>query len=806
MADPVTSDPQGREQLKSEELKNNLATLKGVVKNGDVSAVPQQLRQAVQGAKQYVNLVKKNSQQPNPSPLMLKKLEAVEDIEKTLPGLVQRGKDALLLNNPSKVNELLGSVRRVQRAVDRGDQPQDEKRMRDIWNDIVNHVGKARKASQELNPVVAKDGLAKITDALRDLRNTADRRAGQLPDRALIEVPMTELEKAFQKFGEKIREGYNGNKNSDAEIEKQVLPTLNDTWRRLCDLVGVNKIAPLQDIESLINDVQASADTCDPVRLATAAKELVNQINVLPRHVELISDPTQRDEAKRAVDQLASRMRDFITKARDAVRNPEDTWLVDETQHAADKMKLPLTQIKYLMDPVPYDRPVESAGGQTKKAMADLREAIKTGNSENIRNALQDLRDAMAKYNQQAEEATEKLKDRDPKKKDLVMDELCKFKNNMRDVQALKNKPTEIEKIKEVIDGVEDSVNDVLRAQQGTERDDLIKALAFNENLLASLGSIQDDQLELDDLLETAGTLSSLLRGLVGETKKVARNLGVTDQCLIGMSKAALELDQLIQRLENGPELSTGGSRGIGGAGAATGGGTSTGAGTRASDVGGGAGTAGDAGSGGSSALGAGTGSGSTGGGGTSAGTGGGADEVCMEQLPPIPLGVTAIPDHKFQAIDLRDAVSLEDVVDAVAYDIHQQAKLTSTEGDLVAMELSNLAAAARTGERQALLMAAKAAATHIQVLCQKLNEVGLAIPCRNQRERLEQDRLLKCSQGLKDYATQLKILAAVKASTIEDSRDTDDTLASLTMNLGLLLKQGLRAIHVTEATILKHK
>eukprot|EP01126_Amoeba_proteus_P065314 TRINITY_DN9267_c0_g3_i3.p1 TRINITY_DN9267_c0_g3~~TRINITY_DN9267_c0_g3_i3.p1 ORF type:complete len:228 (-),score=88.04 TRINITY_DN9267_c0_g3_i3:70-753(-) len=213
-----------------------------------------------------------------------------------------------------------------------------------------------------------------------------------------------------------------------------------------------------------------------------------------------------------------------------------------------------------------------------------------------------------------------------------------------------------------------------------------------------------------------------------------------------------------VRGLENGPELSTGGSRGIGGAGAATGGGTSTGAGTRASDVGGGAGTAGDAGSGGSSALGAGTGSGSTGGGGTSAGTGGGADEVCMEQLPPIPLGVTAIPDHKFQAIDLRDAVSLEDVVDAVAYDIHQQAKLTSTEGDLVAMELSNLAAAARTGERQALLMAAKAAATHIQVLCQKLNEVGLAIPCRNQRERLEQDRLLKCSQGLKDYATQLKI------------------------------------------------
>ena len=164
-----------------------------------------------------------------------------------------------------------------------------------------------------------------------------------------------------------------------------------------------------------------------------------------------------------------------------------------------------------------------------------------------------------------------------------------------------------------------------------------------------------------------------------------------------------------------------------------------------------------------------------------------------------------AIQDSHFQQIELSSAVTFEDVAAAVAFELHQKAKAISAEGDSVALELSNLSKAARSGDRQQLLMAAKAAAAHIQAFCRQLTDLAKAIPCKNDRERREQDRLLRCAQGLKDYATQLKILAAVKAATIEDSRDTDATLAALTRNLGGLLSQGLTAMQITQATIIKH-
>jgi len=350
---------------------------------------------------------------------------------------------------------------------------------------------------------------------------------------------------------------------------------------------------------------------------------------------------------------------------------------------------------------------------------------------------LKNLKDAMAKYNGKATDAADNIGKANPRKRNLMDAALGNFRAIATDVDSIQNRPTDTAKIIEVMDSVGDAVDEVLDTQRANEKDDAIKGAAITNNIFASLGAFGDDDLDLGDLLSTAGTLSDLLRGLIGDTGKIARALGNNPAALTPAAKAALDLDRLLARLE-GKEVDF--------------------------------------------------------------------EPVKLETLPPVQLSGPISQDTHFQAIDLKNAHSFEDVAAAVAYKIHEQAKLISTEGDNVAVELANLSRAARAGDRQTLLLSAKAAAAHIIAFCRKLTEMANSIPCRNERERREQDRLLKTAQALRDYATQLKILAAVKAATIEDSRDTDATLTTLTKNLGALIGQGLTAMQITNATILGRK
>jgi len=143
----------------------------------------------------------------------------------------------------------------------------------------------------------------------------------------------------------------------------------------------------------------------------------------------------------------------------------------------------------------------------------------------------------------------------------------------------------------------------------------------------------------------------------------------------------------------------------------------------------------------------------------------------------------------------LSNARTFDEVAAAIARQIHEQAKQISQEGDNLAMELANLAKAAKSGDRQAMLIAAKAASAHILAFCRQITEVAHKMPCKTHHEKREQDQLIKCAQALKNYGTQLKILASVKAASIEESRDTDESLSSLTRNLGEAVQAALKGM-----------
>jgi len=74
----------------------------------------------------------------------------------------------------------------------------------------------------------------------------------------------------------------------------------------------------------------------------------------------------------------------------------------------------------------------------------------------------------------------------------------------------------------------------------------------------------------------------------------------------------------------------------------------------------------------------------------------------------------------------------------------------------------------------------------------------------KNAHEQSIQDHLVRCSQGLSNYATQLKILTSVKAASIEESRDTDESLATIATDLGDLIGQALTSMSITTSTILR--
>jgi len=83
------------------------------------------------------------------------------------------------------------------------------------------------------------------------------------------------------------------------------------------------------------------------------------------------------------------------------------------------------------------------------------------------------------------------------------------------------------------------------------------------------------------------------------------------------------------------------------------------------------------------------------------------------------------------------------------------------------------------------MILASKSAANNINILTKELLAYSSKIQGTNARQRNAQDTLVRCANGLRNFATHLKILTAVKATSIHESRDTDHTLATLVTELG---------------------
>jgi len=296
--------------------------------------------------------------------------------------------------------------------------------------------------------------------------------------------------------------------------------------------------------------------------------------------------------------------------------------------------------------------------------------------------------------------------------------------------------PADAHRIKNLMDEIPDRVDNWLDDFRGDTKDDALKAAARLGNLMASLGNIGDEDSDLGDLLATAGQLSDLLRGLIGNTGDTARKLSMTERELTPAAQAALNLDRLLKEIQGGDT-------------------------DKARDL-------------------------------------PKTQEVAVDLPAP---KWTPASETMFDNIKLSQARTFDEVAAAIAREIHELSKKISQDGDNLAMELANLARAARSGNKQAMLLAAKACSAHILAFCKQINDVANKMPAKSQHEKKDQDQLRKCAQALRNYGTQLKILTSVKAASIEESRDTDESLSSLTRNLGDAVQVALKGMIAVEVT-----
>eukprot|EP01123_Difflugia_compressa_P010123 TRINITY_DN3607_c0_g1_i1.p1 TRINITY_DN3607_c0_g1~~TRINITY_DN3607_c0_g1_i1.p1 ORF type:complete len:1066 (-),score=312.92 TRINITY_DN3607_c0_g1_i1:83-2947(-) len=724
---PILTDPRDKEQEAYERLNDLVDGVKKAVREENPKMLNNQIRGAVAAAKDLADKMT--------DPENLKKLppyqrqakeQGAKDILDSLPRIVKNA--GPVLKNPKDegaAEDLMDALRRLQRAADKPNRRKDEQEIRDNLADALAALKKTQAAAKAGDAKGVADGNNDLANALANLRKAGDRMKERNPDPRSIEQPLSELEKMFEKFKKVTPEAARGDVGATKEMDNTV-PAIQKALDDLGKLTRARDISPLIDVEDAVDRVIAATDSDDPTRLTPALKDLTQKINDLGTFVETLPDPKARQAGQKAIEQMKPALKDFLQKAKELQQKPLKPGIHDELNDIANRIKAPLAEFKKVVDPKPLDRDPEAAGFAVKRALENLRNAKNTGDPEAIRKALDDLRDALGHYNDIIDNVSKKVPD--PKKRALLDDELGELKELVGDLRRVD--PTDQRALRNLLDQIPDRMDDWQDRFRNTDKDDAIEAIAKTNNILATMGSLDENDMDLGDLLGTAGELSNLMRGLIGDTSGIARKLGTNPSNLTAAAKAALDLDNFLKKLEGEEE----------------------------------------------------------------------------EVLKPIELPETPLfaphSDEYFEEISLSSAKTFDQVLAAVANEMHQAAKNLSAEADSLAKELASLAKAARSGNKQDMLVAAKAASAFVIAFCKQLDILAQKIPGRNNAERREQDNLYRYQQALRNYGTQLKILSSVKAASIEDSKDTDASLTTLTKNLGEVVGAGLHSMAVTRDAI----
>lgn len=185
-------------------------------------------------------------------------------------------------------------------------------------------------------------------------------------------------------------------------------------------------------------------------------------------------------------------------------------------------------------------------------------------------------------------------------------------------------------------------------------------------------------------------------------------------------------------------------------------------------------------------------------------------DAIEKAHIPPKPVNKTVQELLDSMAgMKKEEPKTFEEALDRAAHDIAsaiQQSSQNETAPEVIASTgiagaMAKLAKAARAGQKSEMMLAAKQIFTHLNQLIAESNATAAKLGPKNARES---DRLLRAAQAMRNFGTQIKILTSVKAASIEQDTDNDETLLSITNGLRNIVTDTIKTLDTTKRVILK--
>jgi len=180
------------------------------------------------------------------------------------------------------------------------------------------------------------------------------------------------------------------------------------------------------------------------------------------------------------------------------------------------------------------------------------------------------------------------------------------------------------------------------------------------------------------------------------------------------------------------------------------------------------------------------------------------ADVEVIEQLmkdvsseAPAAPAPAAEDDKNFSSAITQVATQIEQAVATHQKDI---VSIPGLDASPMATFLKKLADSARNNERQEMLVSARGVSACIVSFCKELTQCA-----KRCKDPVYQDKLYSSIACLKNFGTQVKILASVKAASSLDESDSDEQIVNVVRSLGKTTTDALGSIEiVNKANLLR--
>eukprot|EP01125_Pyxidicula_operculata_P014782 TRINITY_DN496_c1_g1_i3.p1 TRINITY_DN496_c1_g1~~TRINITY_DN496_c1_g1_i3.p1 ORF type:complete len:1582 (-),score=501.89 TRINITY_DN496_c1_g1_i3:86-4831(-) len=795
------------EQKAKERLKDAIKNLNHAVDHKDANSTNSLIRQVLQNAKDYSEALENSAANASPSVAeSARKRQAVEQLRSGLPNLVNATKAAMSSKfGDDSVQNFAKSSRDVARIADKIGKPREEKQMIDNWNAIKEKIKQAQ-AQKQLTPDYMKNEVSRpIEAAIFNIQKAAARRAGQNVHnpavKAAIDKSAQELADIWEKFGIKAKTG--------EELALQVLPKMEQAWKSLDAATNASNMSPVEDVQEALEDLYDVVAARDAERVMPTARDLLAKVDNMANHFMISPDSSAQADADRLIDELKPTVKQILEKSREVVK-ADNAEQLEEVRDLVDDVQLPIARLKKALDKKSLDRETEVTGAEVKSASVQVKRfargaplsgsksgpGSKSGSSSSApeKDPMKSIKEAIARHKAAVAQAnaTAAAANGDAKKSTVVKDGLLEFQKLRKALRPINGTapPSSKAERSALLGAAQEATklaDEIQETLTSTVEDDAIKGAAILDNAMLLLP--EDEDMDLGDLIGQADVLNGLFRGMAdkfqGQTNTSSSSTPSSTNSAVmtnlskqyaPKAKAISKMSELIQNIETREQKAfdqqpKSGARPTVSSGSSTKAPASGSSYSRVPTT-------------------------------TTTTTSSPARTPAQASGSS---GSSSEPTTIVPVVPLSQAKSFEDVATAVAASVQQASNQQSANstiataakksGQNIAQNLASLADFARTGDRQQMLVSAKSGSANILSFSKQLSEAASSITGKTARDEKRKNELIRTSQALHNFATQLKILTSVKAASISDSRDADESLSALSRNLGTFINQGLNLL-----------